>query len=150
MGRVGCSVLYNPMSHGDHTPIVQRCTIHESWGPCIVVQPHDSWGFIPVVQRCMAHDPWRFVTMYRSITHGEKVAEGALFIGSDNGFQDVKIVYALLVFAPAAFFVPPPAFLVVLLTLTGTAVPSSPFLLDDFFLAAVGLPADSSSLLGAA
>ena len=25
----------------------------------------------------MAHDPWHFVTMYRSITHGEKVAEGA-------------------------------------------------------------------------
>ena len=53
-----------------------------------------------------------------------------MFIGSDNGFQDVKIVYTLLVFTPAAFFVPPPAFLVVLLTLTGTAVPSSPFVMD--------------------
>ena len=71
-----------------------------------------------------------------------------MFIGSDN-FQDVEMVYALLVFTPPAFFVPPPAFLVVLLVFACTTAPSSPFL-DDFFLAMVGLPAGSPSLLEAA
>ena len=49
--------LYNPMTHGDLYPLYN------------VVWPHDPWGF---------------VTIAVPMTHGEKVAEGAQFLGNDQ------------------------------------------------------------------
>ena len=56
-------MLYNPMTHGAHASLYNPMTHGDLYLLYNIVWPHDPWGF---------------VTIAAPMTHGEKVAEGAL------------------------------------------------------------------------
>ena len=69
------TLLYNPMTHGAHTLLYNPMThgAHAS-----LYNPMTHGDLYPLYNVVWPHDPWGFVTIAVPMTHGEKVAEGAL------------------------------------------------------------------------